>query len=494
VKNTLPATIEMKLLFILLAAVNSYKFNRLALLPEGLCSPDVGLLTADTDHNGLDELIFDYPGPGYTWVIYEYRPINQYERVYEYHTGNDTNFSFQTDVADGDGDGLFEILGELYTPKAEIKSRGAIFESPNFNSFPTSLVWVYPEEKVGLKFMDLDNDAKTDIFSVWTDWSHLPPTSWMAFYENRGDNSYIPVWECSSSTGVYHACAYVFGDFDKDGVQEFAEVNPDTSYIWKCTGDDDYKIVWSHYHYKINVYDAWLGNDTDGDGKPEIFMKNYWYGPNPEAVLTMYEATGVNTYKLVEIDTVDAGDPLEGASCCGDVDGDGVEEVILSLGTYVVIYKATGDDKYEKVWVWDNDMGHAPEWGYQAKVACHDFNKNGYNELIISGNGQTSIFEIDKASIPENIKSKHPVVAHLSVVPTIIKNSALIKYSIPRDCRVELTAYDAAGRAVKKLVDKELKAGTYAVTWTAKELPTGVYFIRLKTATSGMTEKVIITK
>jgi hypothetical protein len=470
-------------------AINRYKFNRLALLPEGVCSPDVGLLTADTDHNGLDELIFEYPGPGYTWVIYEYRPLNQYERVYEYHPRNDTNFYFQMDVADGDNDGLFEILGHLYTPKEEIKSRGAIFESPNFNFYPTSLVWSDTVQwRYGYKFVDLDSDTKTEIFCFWTD-SHIPPTSWILIYENRGDNSYVPVWQCS--TGVAVGGGYVFGDFDKDGIQEFCEVNADTSYIWKCIGDDDYKIVWLHYHRKINIYDAWLGNDTDGDGKPEIFMKNYCYGPNPEAALTMYEATGVNTYKLVEIDTVDAGDPLEGASCCGDVDGDGVEEVILSLGTYVVIYKATGDDKYEKVWVWDNDMGHAPEWGYQAKVACHDFNKNGYNELIISGNGQTSIFEIDKASIAES-KTKSLGVAQFSEAPNPIRNSAILKYTIPRDVKVEIAVYDPTGRMVKKLVNKELKVGAYTIAWRAKELPAGVYFIRLMTEGTILTKKIIL--
>jgi hypothetical protein len=481
----------MNYLFILLTIISGYNFNRLSLFPDGIIATK-NLLIGDTNHNGLDEIII----PGHHHTIWEYKPVNQFVEVYIRAGSSDTSFC-PYDVGDGDRDGFSDLIGTFTDQSAGGYKEGtAILESKDAHSYPDSFTWVniyslYENEYLPYRFTDLDSDGNPDLFGSW--YSYSDEIVGSIIYENRGDNYYVPVWQCT--VGDYRG-SELFGDFDGDGKRELFSVigwSGDSAYTYECTGDDSYKLTWVGHHKWINIYDNWLGNDTDQDGKPEIFMKDYWYGSNPGAALTMYEATGDNTYNLVEIDTIRGSmDALEGLSCCGDVDGDSVEEVVVSVGTRVIIYKATGDDKYERVWEWDNDMGD-PLNGYTAVVACHDFNKNGYDEVVISGSGKTSVFEIDKASITES-KTKPLGVARISVTPNLIKNSATIKYSIPNDGRVELTVYDAVGRMVKKLINKDLKAGAYTIAWRETALPAGIYFVRLKTQDSILTDKVIVAK
>ncbi len=489
----------MNYLFIILTIISGYEFKKLTQFDEGEISMLYDILIADTDHDGLGEIILDRP----QYTIWEYSPPNQFVKVYEFprdHISPDTTFD-PCAVGDADGDGLADICGIFNIVEWTMMQQGwtgsAVFESKDVHSHPDSFTWVVIEStqanSVELEYLtDLDSDGKMELFGNFNNnrekWEEI-------IYECRSNDYYVPVWRCSTkAVGTERAGDYVFGDFDGDNKQEFFGVAggyQDSAYIYECAGNDDYKCTWVDHHVRYNMFDAWLGNDTDQDGKPEIFMKNYWYGPNPAAALTMYEAVGDNAYELVEIDTVRGNiDPLEGRSTCGDVDGDSVDEVILSVGTRVIIYKATGDNKYERVWEWWNEFGD-PVNGYTALVACYDFNEDGYEELVISGNDKTAVFEIDKAAIAE-IKPTSLNLLQLSVVPKLIRNSAVISYSVPQNCRVELTIYDVAGKAVEKLVNGEVRRGSYFLLWNRTEIPAGIYFIRLEAENSILTDKAII--
>ncbi len=481
----------------LLMIIFNYNFNCLTKIQKGINTESVPILIGDTNHNGWDEIIFGHSA--HDWFIYEYVPVNSYNEVF--HPWSEDTMFEPRDVGDCDKDGQSDICGVLGIVRSPQWWVGAaIFESKTPHSYPDSLIWVEIDTTVShtesciqpKKITDLDSDGKMELFCAWrvsslNDWG-------IVIYENQGNNSFKSVWKYY--TGVFGTV--VFGDFDSDGKQEFFKTSDystrDSFSIYECVGNDSYELTWIGYHPEtINMYDAWLGNDTDQDGKPEIFMKNYWYGPNPAAVLTMWESTGDNSYELVEIDTIRGyDDPIEGRSTCGDVDGDSIDEVIVSVGTRVIIYKATGDNTYERVWEWENDFGEPPYGGYQAVVACHDFNKNGYEELVISGNDHTAVFEIDKTSIVETKPYRKPF--SLLVVPSIIRNSAIIRFTIPEQGKVELVVYDALGRIVERLVDKELKAGVYTVRWAEKKLPAGIYFFRLKTCNTALTYKTILTK
>ncbi len=83
--------------------------------------------------------------------------------------------------------------------------------------------------------------------------------------------------------------------------------------------------------------------------------------------------------------------------------------------------------------------------------------------------------------------------------PNPIFTQTVIKYSIPEKLKVELKIYDAAGREIASLVNKEQAAGYYKVEWdisnvSKKKFPKGVYFCQLKTANFTDTKKMVIVK
>jgi len=69
-----------------------------------------------------------------------------------------------------------------------------------------------------------------------------------------------------------------------------------------------------------------------------------------------------------------------------------------------------------------------------------------------------------------------------------------IRFSIPVNSMVKLTVYDAAGRVVKELVNSELSAGSYNISFNAENLASAVYFYRLDAGEFSAIKKMVLIK
>lgn len=78
--------------------------------------------------------------------------------------------------------------------------------------------------------------------------------------------------------------------------------------------------------------------------------------------------------------------------------------------------------------------------------------------------------------------------------PNPFNPSTTIDFSIPRSGSVRLTVHDLRGREVKELVHRVLQAGNHSLRWTAGELPSGVYLIRMEAGAFRQTGKVVLLK
>lgn len=78
-------------------------------------------------------------------------------------------------------------------------------------------------------------------------------------------------------------------------------------------------------------------------------------------------------------------------------------------------------------------------------------------------------------------------------IPTPPVSSPLVK-GRTKEGFVTLKVYDVLGNEIETLVDEEKPAGTYEVTWYAGNLPSGVYFYRLKAGEYISTKKMILMK
>ncbi|MBC7186464.1 MAG: T9SS type A sorting domain-containing protein, partial [Calditrichaeota bacterium] len=78
--------------------------------------------------------------------------------------------------------------------------------------------------------------------------------------------------------------------------------------------------------------------------------------------------------------------------------------------------------------------------------------------------------------------------------PNPCNAQAIIAYELDREGRVELRVYNAAGQQVAVLVEGTLPAGRHEVHWAVNDLPSGVYFYRLKTERQALTGKLAVVR
>jgi hypothetical protein len=64
--------------------------------------------------------------------------------------------------------------------------------------------------------------------------------------------------------------------------------------------------------------------------------------------------------------------------------------------------------------------------------------------------------------------------------PNPFNPSTTINYSLPKSAFVVLQIFNALGQEVSSLVNEQLDAGTYQVTWNSSGAPSGIYFYRLQ--------------
>jgi hypothetical protein len=78
--------------------------------------------------------------------------------------------------------------------------------------------------------------------------------------------------------------------------------------------------------------------------------------------------------------------------------------------------------------------------------------------------------------------------------PNPFNPSTMIAYELAAPNYVTLKVFDIIGNEIETLVDEEKPAGSYQVNWNAFNLPSGIYFYQLKTASNIQTRKMILLK
>jgi hypothetical protein len=78
--------------------------------------------------------------------------------------------------------------------------------------------------------------------------------------------------------------------------------------------------------------------------------------------------------------------------------------------------------------------------------------------------------------------------------PNPFNPQTTIRYGLPQVGPVRLTVYDALGRTVTVLVDREQAAGRYEVVFEADDRPSGAYFYRLEAEGATRTGTMLLLK
>jgi hypothetical protein len=78
------------------------------------------------------------------------------------------------------------------------------------------------------------------------------------------------------------------------------------------------------------------------------------------------------------------------------------------------------------------------------------------------------------------------------VLPTPLRETARVLFSIPTHETVEVLVLDRAGRQVARLHDGPLPAGHHELLWSRGSLAAGVYFVQLKAGKYAPSKRTVV--
>lgn len=391
------------ILFILITFIlNAREFVLLQELPYGTVGSyrQFGPLCYDFNRNGNDELIM--------W-IYEADTsfLRYYEYQYDYHfdlikTNKYKSYTWTAGIGDFDSDGLFEIMG------GDPDSQFLYFmEQTDSIDLPDSITW--HSDTIWESFYPLvvTNKIKPDsidrVAGIGIPGLSDASFSYGFYYlDCIGDNTHtIDTFESSSITG--HACFDV-GDMNENGLPEIIYGLPDIVHLVRFEAIDTFadSFIVLDTIPSDNTENILIIEDTDGDLKQELLQAkvNYSGGGMASYGVDIYEDDNgdgrLDSIWATDFEVATSNDILAGCDIdYGDIDGDGDYEIVVCGGRHFEAWKSTANNTYTKVFEWTNSSYET----LQSHIRCHDFNKNGIDEIIYSGSGtlisdeQTFIFE-----------------------------------------------------------------------------------------------------
>ncbi len=198
--------------------------------------------------------------------------------------------------------------------------------------------------------------------------------------------------------------------------------------------------------------------DIDGDNQTELVFDDNTYSTS----------TGLGQYLAYNNDgTPVAGWPLNTTGttffttpCFTDMNRNGILDMI---GTGI---EGTSPSQYTNVYLWNTGQPYNytkiynPMWQYNTR-------HNGvFGDIPIVGIPETNKNIPDKFELFQNYPNPFNPVTN-------------IKYMISNNGYVNLKVYDILGKEIKTLVKEYKKAGAYEVSFSAQNLPSGIYFYRL---------------
>ncbi len=139
---------------------------------------------------------------------------------------------------------------------------------------------------------------------------------------------------------------------------------------------------------------------------------------------------------------------------------------------------------------------------YNVTAGTHDFYAVIQNYVEYEGDGITSIYGSltveffpqtieDIRQLSDNIPSKLSLNQNY---PNPFNASTVIGFGLSNTTQVNLDIFDILGNKVASLVNQEMPAGYYQITWQAGDVSSGLYFYRLSANGINETKRMLLIK
>ncbi len=366
----------------------------------------------DCNNNGKNEIVIDH---AYSILFYEYNGKNGFDLIDSIPL--DTNYPYIVieGIGDLDGDGLKDAV--IWKT---LSKRLWVYEQRDMTSFFDTVVWTSDTIFKALHYVSITNKLKGDgvdrIYGAGIPWLSTPSKALGWFYFTCiGDNQYEILNTFEENTQIESAMD--IGDIDNDSLTEVVLESYFKTQIFKyesvSSSDDSFEFTDSIMSYGSTMCLLILPDiDRDGRNEVEELLINYidvmWYQVSYKCVI--FEGTDIIFNREFVVGT-DYPYLVGGDIDYGDIDGDGLNELVICGGRHIEVWESTGDNQFERMWEWTDPTYYTIE----SYIRCYDFNKNGIDEIIFSGGGEslgeecTRIFECDTTrdpSAPEIIRAE----------------------------------------------------------------------------------------
>ncbi|MCD6329297.1 MAG: SBBP repeat-containing protein [Candidatus Cloacimonetes bacterium] len=173
---------------------------------------------------------------------------------------------------------------------------------------------------------------------------------------------------------------------------------------------------------------------------------------------------------------------------------------ITSSGSYDVCVAKLGDDG---TWLWAADAGgtgwcegHGIGLDNDENCCVTGFFQGtayfGTNSVVSSGSN-----DIFVAKIGDNVSSDPEIgydIYAISHYPNPVRTITTIQYSMKEAALVKLEVYNLKGQLVETLFDENIQAGDHTVEWDCQDMPSGMYFLKMKAGDEESVRKMVLMR
>ena len=237
------------------------------------------------------------------------------------------------------------------------------------------------------------------------------------------------------------------------------------------------------------VYELAVGSDITGDDVREVY-----YGTVSGWVRCLDGSSGQVIWNMIA-------DPFgaENVLCMTaipDVTGDAISDIACgTLGDNIVLL-----DGWDGVRLWATP-GNGPSSPVDAISGLPDIDRSGSWE-VLAGHRSGVVEAIAGSDGVDRVEPRPDVTTQFALgaaYPNPFNATSTISYTLRRESEIKLEIFDLLGRHVATLMDVVQPAGTHFAVWTGESgsgtmAGSGVYFVRLQSATFSQTRKLVLMK
>jgi len=275
-----------------------------------------------------------------------------------------------------------------------------------------------------------------------------------------------------SKPGTYYGRDVIIENVDDDTPYEIVSVMGN---IYCC--DSDGNLEWSN---TSGVGENLKLCNPNGDGDVEILITNPWTG-NTSLV---DGATGDVLWTRTEA----------GAADVGDIDGNGLEEIVVAskkdYDPNFPTHHVRGVDSENNL-LWEYDLPKEP-----SAVVVANIDNDDEKEILVTF--ESTLIALDVVSTPvlepARVTSFPKGYRLWQNYPNPFNALTTIRFRLPKAGVVTLRVHDLLGKEIATLTDAKYSTGIHEVIWNANNVASGVYVIAIRAGAFVQTKKMVLLK